>query len=105
QTFSLCATEGLGQFGALKAMGLSDGGSVGMSRLQALCVAWIGFGLGLGSATLYGKMVYFKPTRTYYMPWQVVAITGVSVLVIACMACLLCIRRVIVLEPAIVFRG
>jgi putative ABC transport system permease protein len=105
QTFYLFTLENLRQFGALKAMGLSDRRIVGMILLQALWVAWIGFGLGLGFATLYGKMVYFKPTLAYYMPWQVVVITGVSVVVIAFMACLLCIRRVVVLEPAIVFRG
>ena len=37
--------------------------------------------------------------------WQVMAGVGVAVLVIVALASLLSIRRVLVLEPAIVFRG
>ena len=39
------------------------------------------------------------------MHWQAVAGVGVAVLVIVSLASLLSMRRVLVLEPAIVFRG
>jgi putative ABC transport system permease protein len=39
------------------------------------------------------------------MPWEVLAITGVAVFLIVLLASLLSIRRVLVVDPAIVFRG
>jgi putative ABC transport system permease protein len=39
------------------------------------------------------------------MPWQVLAITGGAVFVIVLLASLLSIRRVLVVDPAVVFRG
>jgi putative ABC transport system permease protein len=106
QTFYLFTLENLKQFGALKAMGLSNGRIVGMILLQVVVVSWIGYGLGVGGATLYGVvMAYAKPTMAFYMPWEVLLGTGVAVLVIAMGASVLSIRRVVSLEPAIVFRG
>ena len=39
------------------------------------------------------------------MPWEVLAITGAAVFVIVLVASLVSIRKVLVVEPAIVFRG
>jgi putative ABC transport system permease protein len=105
QTFYLFTLENLKQFGALKAMGLNNMRIIGMILLQATVVAGIGYGLGVGGATAYGLMTYFKPMMAYYMPWQVLLGTGAAVILIAIAASLLSIRRVVVLEPAIVFRG
>jgi putative ABC transport system permease protein len=54
QTFYLFTVENLKQFGTLKAMGLSDRGVIGMILVQALVVAGIGYGFGVGLATAYG---------------------------------------------------
>lgn len=54
QTFYLFTVENLKQFGTLKAMGMSDGCVVRMILIQALVVAGIGYGFGVGLATLYG---------------------------------------------------
>jgi putative ABC transport system permease protein len=105
QTFYLFTLENLKQFGALKAMGLSNRRIVGMILLQALVVGGIGYGLGVGLATAYGQLARLRPMMAYYMPWQVLVGTGAAVLLIAVAASLLSIRRVVVLEPAIVFRG
>jgi putative ABC transport system permease protein len=43
--------------------------------------------------------------RGFGMPWQVMAGTAIAVTLIAFLSSLLSIRRVWVLEPAIVFRG
>src|SRR5262249_23626036 len=48
QTFYLFTVENLKQFGALKAMGLSNRRLVGMILLQALVVGAIGYGVGIG---------------------------------------------------------
>lgn len=106
QTFYLFTVENLKQFGTLKAMGMSDRVLVGMILTQALVVAGIGYGLGVGLATLYGTIAGARmPMLAFFLPWQVLVITGVAVLLIALMSSLLSIRRVVVLEPAIVFQG
>jgi putative ABC transport system permease protein len=43
--------------------------------------------------------------KGFFMPWQVMFITGGAVLLIVALSSLMSIRRVLVLEPAIVFRG
>jgi putative ABC transport system permease protein len=106
QTFYTFTIENLRQFGALKAMGVSNAQIVGMVLLQALVVGSIGFGLGIGLAAMFGEiMTHYSAKLAFYMPWQVVAFTGIAVVFIAILASLLSVRRVLTLEPAIVFRG
>jgi putative ABC transport system permease protein len=105
QTFYQFTVENLRQFGALKAMGTSDGTILGMILLQSLIVAPIGYGLGVGLATLFGVVTKENAAIAFFMPWQVLAITGVAVFTICVLSSLFSIRRVMVLEPAIVFRG
>jgi putative ABC transport system permease protein len=106
QTFYLFTVENLRQFGSLKAMGLTNLRIVGMILLQALVVGAMGYALGVGMTA-----VYFLATnqRTQLaglnMPWEVMAGTGAAVLVIVVLASLVSIRKVLVLEPAVVFRG
>jgi putative ABC transport system permease protein len=67
-------------------------------------VGFVGYGFGVGLAALFGEMNKGSDTLAFFMPWQVLAITGGAVLVIGVLASLLSVRRVMVLEPAIVFR-
>jgi putative ABC transport system permease protein len=46
-----------------------------------------------------------SPQFAFFMPWQVLLGTGVSVALISVLSSLLSIRKVMVLEPAIVFQG
>jgi putative ABC transport system permease protein len=105
QTFYTFTVENLKQFGALKAMGLSNRRIVGMILLQGLTVGLIGYGLGVGLAALFGELTKRNPTLAFYMPWQVLVLTGGAVLIIVVLASLLSVRRVVVLEPAVVFKG
>lgn len=106
QTFFLFTIENLRQFGALKAMGVSNLRLVGMILLQALVVGLIGYGLGMGLAALFFEATKDVVALTgFYIPWQVMALTAAAVLVIILLASLLSIRKVLVLEPGIVFRG
>jgi putative ABC transport system permease protein len=105
QTFYLFTVENLKQFGALKSMGVTDGRIIGMVLLQAALVGMIGYGLGVGLAALFGKLTESADRLAYFMSWPVLVGTGVAVIVIMFLASLLSIRRLIVLEPAIVFRG
>ncbi len=106
QTFYLFTVENLKQFGALKAMGVGDGRLVGMVLLQAAVVGAIGYGAGMGmAAAFFESTKNFTHLRGFFLPWQVMAGTGVAVALIVALSSLLSIRRVLVLEPAAVFRG
>ncbi len=106
QTFYLFTIENLRQFGTLKAMGMRDSTIVKMIFLQAMMVGSIGYCLGIGLATLMGIAMHaIRPIISFFLPWQVLALTAVAVLVIVLIASLICIRRVVVLEPAIVFQS
>ncbi|MEI8384050.1 MAG: ABC transporter permease [Planctomycetota bacterium] len=106
QTFYLFTLENLKQFGALKAMGLSDRRLTLMVLLQATVVGLIGYGLGIGMTALF-----FEATSNvtalagFYLPWQVAAGAAVAVGLIIVLASFLSLRKVLLLEPAIVFRG
>jgi putative ABC transport system permease protein len=106
QTFYLFTVENLRHFGSLKAMGLSNVRVVGMILLQALIVGAIGYALGVGLTSLYFLATNQRTQLAgLNMPWEVMAGTGAAVLVIVVMASLVSIRKVLVLEPAVVFRG
>jgi putative ABC transport system permease protein len=104
QTFYNFTLDNLKQFGALKAMGTTNTRIVGMILLQATVVGLLGYGLGVGLAALFGENS--KGTElAFYTPWQLLPITAAAVVLICVLSSILCVRRVIVLEPAVVFRG
>jgi putative ABC transport system permease protein len=106
QTFYLFTVENLKQFGTLKAMGMSDRGVVGMILIQGAVVGSIGYCLGVGLATVYGIISQkAMPLLAFFLPWQVLVVTAAAMIVIVLLASLLSIRRVLILEPAVVFQG
>ena len=105
QTFYLFTVENLKQFGALKAMGVTNPRLVGMILLQAATVAALGFSLGTGMGATFFEIFRHKlATRQIVLWWQCTALTGACILFVALVASVLSIRRVLVLEPAEVFR-
>lgn len=107
QTFYLFTIENLKQFGSLKAMGVSNGRLVGMILLQGLVVGLMGFAVGMGLATAFFEVTELSgqaDLRGMYVPWQVMAMTFAAVSMIVVLASLLSIRKVLVLEPAVVFK-
>src|SRR5262249_23808581 len=107
QTFYLFTLDNLKQFGALKAMGVSNGRIIGMVLMQGLVVGVIGFALGIGlaavSEVLMGMQFKAVPPANY-MAWWIPLGTAMAVAVIVIGAALVSLRRVLVLEPAAVFR-
>jgi putative ABC transport system permease protein len=105
QTFYLFTVENLKQFGALKAIGVTNWRLMGMILLQAFTVGAIGYSLGTGLAAFFfevtGKQI---ATRGLVLLWESAALTGACIFVVVIIASLLSIRRVLVLEPAAVFR-
>src|SRR5262245_41047511 len=105
QTFYLFTIDNLKQFGALKAIGVSNRRLVGMILLQALVVGGIGYGIGMGlAAAFFETTKNVLALRGIILLWPVMLGTGVAVMVIIVLASLMSIRRVLVLEPAAVFR-
>jgi putative ABC transport system permease protein len=104
QMFYTFVLENLNQFGSLKAMGVSNGRLVGMVVLQGLVVGGIGYGLGVGLASLFGTLTR-NSELSFFMPWQILVGTAAAVAVIVVLSSVVSIRKVLVLEPAVVFRG
>ena len=105
QTFYLFTVENLKQFGALKAIGVSNSRLTGMVLLQAFTVGAIGFAIGTGMASVFFEVTSQKlATRGIILMWENVALTGACIFFVVIVASILSIRRVLVLEPAAVFR-
>ena len=104
QTFYNFTIENLKQFGALKAMGATNLRIVWMILLQATVVGLLGYGMGVGLAAYFGYATQ-GGELAFFTPWQLLPITGAAVVLICILSSLLSVRRVIVLEPAVVFRG
>jgi putative ABC transport system permease protein len=106
QTLYLFIVESLKQFGALKAMGIPNGGILRMIVLQALLVGSIGYGLGAGLTAIFfittGNITHLAGL---HMTWVALLGTGAAVLVIVVATSIISARRVLTLEPAVVFRG
>jgi len=107
QSFYLFTLDNLRQFGTLKAMGVTNWRIIGMVLLQALVVALIGYGIGMGLAAAAENLMAWKlkaiPAANY-MAWQIPVGTLAAVILIMAGASLYSLRRVIKLEPASVFR-
>jgi putative ABC transport system permease protein len=104
QIFYNFTLDNLRHFGVFKAMGATDRMLRRMILLQALVVGFIGFGLGAGFTSLFA----LKGTAgdlAMTLNWQLLLGSGTAVLVIVLLAALLSIRKVMKLEPAIVFKG
>jgi putative ABC transport system permease protein len=92
--------------GALKAIGVSNRQILAMVLLQAVVVAFIGFSLGIGlSALFFAATSDIIHLRGFVLHWQVVAGTAAAVALIMVIASFASIRKVLVLDPATVFRG
>ena len=107
QTFYLFATDNLKQFGSLKAMGVNNWRILGMIFFQAGLVGMMGFAIGGGLAAGYFEIMdkLDNPVmRGMYIPWQVLAVAAAAVGIIVTLAGLISARRLIVLEPAVVFK-
>lgn len=107
QTFYLFTLENLKQFGALKAMGVTNTRLVGMVLLQATLVGVIGYCLGIGMTSAFFEFTAdLNPNlRGLHLLWEIAAGSAATVVVIVLLASLMSLRKVLVLEPAVVFRG
>lgn len=104
QTFYQFTLDNLKHFGALKAMGATNLSLLRMILLQALVVGLLGYGLGIGVASLFGILAG-NSELAFLLLWQILAISAAAITLICCFASVLSLQKVIRLEPAIVFKG
>ncbi len=105
QTFYLFTLENLKQFGALKAMGVNNLRIMGMILIQAFVVGVIGYGFGIGlTAAFFEATSGITHLAGLHLNWLAALGVGAAVLVIITLTALVSVRKVLVLEPAIVFR-
>lgn len=104
QTFYNFTQDNIRQFGALKAMGTGNFRLLRMILLQALMVGVLGYGIGVGVASMFGQLAG-RTELAFRLLWQHLAITAAAVTIIVVIAALLSIVKVMRLEPAIVFKG
>jgi putative ABC transport system permease protein len=106
QTFYIFIIENLRQFGALKAIGVTDGQILRMVMLQAVVVGALGYALGIGLCSLFfASTQQVTALRGFVLHWQVMAGTAAAVFAIMVVSSIASIRKVFVLDPAVVFRG
>jgi putative ABC transport system permease protein len=106
QTFYQFALQNERYFGALKAMGTNSATLTKMILLQAFLVALVGFGSGAGLGGIFGLIGGGKNSKmAFYTPWPLVVISFVLIILICLMSAVISIRKVVKLEPAVVFRG
>ena len=104
-TFSLFIRDNIKQFGALKAIGLTNGKIVRMVAVQAGMVGFVGYGLGVIGTVLFLKAFSANPFfKGFYVPWQIPLISLVAVILILALTGFFALRSVLNTEPAAVFR-
>jgi putative ABC transport system permease protein len=74
-----------------------------MIVLQALTVGFVGYGLGVGAASLFG-LVTRGSELAFRLPWQLMALSATAVMLICVGSAIVSIWKVVRLEPAIVFK-
>lgn len=98
--------ENIRHFAVLKAMGLSRLRICGMVLLQAAVVGAVGWGIGIGAAALFSLNSRAPGTElAAFFPWQVMIAALVGMVVCIIIGSLLSLRRVLVLDPAVVFKS
>lgn len=85
-------------------MGTPNGTLLRMILLQAVMVGSIGYGLGVGLVSLFGSLLRHTELA-FKMPWQLLVLSAVAITLICMAAALLSMRKVMRLEPAVVFKG
>ncbi|WP_341713728.1 FtsX-like permease family protein [Erythrobacter sp.] len=104
-TFSLFIRDNIKQFGALKAIGVTNAKIRRMVVTQAALVGLIGYGLGvLGTVLFVGAFLDNPFFKGFYVPWQIPLVSLLAEIIILGATGWLALRNVLKTEPASVFR-
>ncbi|MEJ1959999.1 MAG: ABC transporter permease [Nitrosomonadales bacterium] len=106
QTFYTFILENLEKFGALKAIGAKGSELVSMILFQATFTALLGYGLGVGLASLMIMVAKLRlPDYAAQITYMNLGIAFVMVVIIAGISSYIGVRKVIRIEPFDIFRG
>ena len=105
QTLYAFMLENIRQFGTFKAIGITNGELARMVFVQSITVGLIGYGLGVGMASLFGLLLPDTAPLAYYTPPALIWIVLFLVMGFCVIASFLSLYRVLRIDPAIVFRG
>jgi putative ABC transport system permease protein len=105
-TLAMFIAENQKNFGALKAIGVTNQQLLVMVLSQALLVGFIGYGLGIGGTAAF---IYFGRETPgisgFRALGEIVGGVGLTIAVIVIGSALLSVQKVLRMDPAIVFRG
>jgi len=104
QTFYNFILDNLRYLGTFKAMGANNRLLTKMVLLQAVWVGFIGWGLGIGAAALFGFFTK-NSDLSFLLMWQIYVISGIVMFLITGLSAWIGLSRVYRLDPAIVFKG
>lgn len=106
QTFYIFVIENLKQFGAMKAIGVTNSQLLKMVITQASLVTGVGYGLGIGATALFFTATKNVPAlKGFVLHWQIMLGVAVLIAIIVMLSILFSLRKVFTVDPAIVFRG
>lgn len=106
QTFYTFILENLDKFGALKAIGAKSRELIAMIMFQATFTAFLGYGLGVGLASLMIAAAKLRlPDYAAQITYLNLGIAFVMVVIIAAISSYIGVRKVIRIEPFDIFRG
>lgn len=104
QTLYNFTIDNLPRFGVFKAMGADNTLLVKMVLLQAIFVSAIGWGIGMGAAALFGYVTH-NTELSFSMPLTLYLFCLLSILLISLFAAFISIKKVVRIDPAIVFKS
>jgi len=105
QIFYNFTLDNLRYFGVFKAMGTSNRTLLGMILLQALTVGLIGYGIGAGLSALFAISTHSGENIKLELGLPLLLGSGGAVLLIVLFAAVISARKVLKLEPAVVFKS
>jgi putative ABC transport system permease protein len=105
QIFYNFTLDNLRYFAVFKAMGATDQTLRKMILLQAVLVGFVGYGIGAGATASFVAMMGNSNGPSVNLSWQLLLTSGCAILLIVLMSALFCIRKVLNLEAAVVFKG
>lgn len=105
QIFYNFTLDNLRYFGVFKAMGATNRLLLGMILLQALLVGLIGFGIGAGLTSLFALSTHSGDNIKLELGLPLLLGSGGAVLLIVLFAAVISARKVLKLEPAVVFKS
>lgn len=103
QIFYNFTTDNLKYLAMFSIMGASRSLLAKMTILQALWLAFLGWGIGTGAAALLG-IITQATELSFYLPWQLFVLTGLLMVGICAGASLVSIRRIYHIELAGIFK-